>query len=53
LHSGNEPADRLGLVNDLLIALTAWRVGAAVITRNASDFQRIQAHLRGLRVVSP
>src|SRR5713101_7182947 len=23
-HRGNEPADRLGPVNDLLIALTAW-----------------------------
>lgn len=50
---GSEPADRLSPVNDLLIALTAWRVGAAVITRNTRDFQRIQAHLRGLQIVSP
>jgi predicted nucleic acid-binding protein len=49
---GNEPRDRLGPVNDLLIALTAWRIGAAVITRNAQDFNRIQGELPGLRIVS-
>jgi predicted nucleic acid-binding protein len=49
---GNEPADRLGPVNDLLIALTAWRIGAAVITRNVEDFHRIQGQLPGLRIVS-
>src|SRR5437899_1613985 len=49
---GNEPADRLGPVNDLLIALTAWRIGAAVLTRNVQDFHRIQGQLPGLRIVS-
>lgn len=51
--AGTEPMDRLGPIDDLLIALTAWRIGAAVITRNAKDFQRIQAQLPGLRIVSP
>jgi len=50
---GSEPADRLGPINDLLIALTAWRIGAAVLTQNTKDFQRIQAQLTGLRIVSP
>jgi len=53
LHSpGSEPADRLGPINDLLIALTAWRIGAAVLTRNKQDFRRIQPQLPGLRVVT-
>src|SRR5713226_7345181 len=39
LHSaGNEPLDRLAPINDLLIALTAWRIGAAVLTGNIRDF---------------
>ena len=50
---GSEPADRLASINDLLIALTAWRIGAAVVTRNAADFQRIQTRLPGLRVIIP
>jgi predicted nucleic acid-binding protein len=53
LHSrGSEPADRLGPVNDVLIALTAWRIGAAVLTRNIQEFRRIQAQLPGLRIVT-
>ncbi len=51
--AGAEPADRLAPINDLLIALTAWRIGAAVVTRNTVDFQRIQRHLPGLRIVAP
>ncbi len=54
LHTlSNRPGDRLGMINDLLIALTAWRIGAAVVTRNAKHFQRIGAHLPGLRIVVP
>ena len=45
--------DRLGPMNDLLIALTAWRIGAAVVTRNVSDYERIASHVRGLRVTVP
>jgi len=46
-------ADRLGPMNDVLIALTAWRIGATVVTRNLSDFRRIARELRGLRVAAP
>ncbi len=49
----SEPADRLGPINDLLIALAAWRIGAAALTRNLQDFRWIQAQLPGLRVVTP
>ncbi|MCI0545943.1 MAG: type II toxin-antitoxin system VapC family toxin [Candidatus Rokubacteria bacterium] len=45
--------DRLGPMNDLLIALTAWRIGAAVVTANHREFSRIAAHLPGLTVVEP
>jgi predicted nucleic acid-binding protein len=45
--------DRLGPLNDLLIALTAWRIGAAVITANRDEFHRIAGHLPGLVVVEP
>jgi predicted nucleic acid-binding protein len=45
--------DRLGVVNDLLIALTAWRIGATVVTANIEEFGRIQRHLPGLSVASP
>ncbi len=47
------PVDRLGPVNDLLIALTAWRIGATVVTSNLNEFQRIAGFLRGLSVVAP
>jgi len=52
-RKGEEPSDRLGPMNDLLIALTAWHIGAAVVTRNVADFRRIRKHLRGLRIVTP
>jgi len=46
-------ADRLGPMNDLLIALTAWQIGAVVVTSNLAEFGRIAAHVPGLLVVSP
>ena len=52
-HPGAEPADRLGPVNDILIALTARQIGATVVSQNVRDFQQIAAHLPGLRVVNP
>jgi predicted nucleic acid-binding protein len=45
--------DRLGPLNDLLIALTAWRIGAVVVTGNSDEFHRIAGHLPGLVVVEP
>jgi predicted nucleic acid-binding protein len=45
--------DRLGPINDLLIALTAWRLGAKVVTSNVTDFRRIQRRLSGLAVTEP
>ena len=45
--------DRLGPINDLLIALTAWRIGASVVTSNVGDFRRIQQRLSGLAVTEP
>lgn len=50
---GAEPDDRLGPINDILIALTARQIGATVVSANLDDFQRIAAHLPGLSVVSP
>jgi predicted nucleic acid-binding protein len=46
-------ADRLGPMNDLLIALTARQIGAAVVTSNLNDFQRIANRLPGLIIVPP
>ena len=40
--------DRLGDMNDLLIALSAWRLGATIVTSNEADFARLAAHLPGL-----
>jgi len=40
-------------MNDLLIALTAWRIGAAVVTANSGEFSRIAEHLPGLVVAEP
>jgi predicted nucleic acid-binding protein len=45
--------DRLGPVNDLLIALTARQIGATVLTSNLDDFRRIGRHLPGLRILAP
>jgi predicted nucleic acid-binding protein len=45
--------DRLGPVNDLLIALTARQIGSTVLTSNLDDFSRIARHLPGLRIVAP
>ena len=54
LHgSGSRMRDRLGPMNDLLIALTAWRIGAAVVTANIREFGRIAEHLPGLAVADP
>ncbi len=54
LHSdGSGLGDRLGPLNDLLIALTARQIGATVVTGNLSEFRRIAIHLPGLKVVAP
>ena len=54
LHGdGANLLDRLGPMNDLLIALTAWRIGASVVTGNSGEFNRIAQHLPGLVVVEP
>ncbi len=45
--------DRLGPVNDLLIALTARQIGATVLTSNVDDFEQIARHLPGLRIAAP
>ncbi len=46
-------SDRLGPINDLLIALTARHIGATVITRNITEFSRISEHLQGLSIANP
>ena len=46
-------ADRLGPLNDLLIALTARQIGATVVTGNLQEFRQIASHLPGLKVVAP
>ena len=54
LHGdGRGLRDRLGVVNDLLIALSAWRIGATVVTANVDEFSRIQRQLSGLSVAPP
>ena len=54
LHGdGSGLDDRLGPINDLLIALTARQIGATVLTSNLDDFSRIARHLPGLRIVAP
>jgi predicted nucleic acid-binding protein len=54
LHgTGARTRDRLGPLNDLLIALTAWRIGATVVTANSREFGRIAEHLPGLVVADP
>ena len=37
----------------LLIALPAWRIGAAVVTAHSGEFARIAEHLPGLVVAAP
>jgi predicted nucleic acid-binding protein len=54
LHGdGSGLGDRLGPVNDLLIALTARQMGATVVTGHLTEFQQIAGHLSGLKVVAP
>jgi predicted nucleic acid-binding protein len=54
LHGdGEHLADRLGPVNDVLIALTARSIGAAVVTINLREFGRIAEQLPGLMVLAP
>jgi predicted nucleic acid-binding protein len=50
---GKGLTDRLGAVNDILIALSAWRIGALVVTSNVDDFARIGKHLAGFRWTAP
>ena len=45
--------DRLGPMNDLLIALTAREIGATIVTANVLDFRRIPAKVFGIKVVGP
>jgi predicted nucleic acid-binding protein len=52
-QSGRGRTDRLGPIDDVLIALTAWQIGATVVTSNLADFRRIAASLPSLSVVSP
>ena len=52
-NSAAWPQDRLGPVNDILIAVTAFRMGATVITENEKDFSRIASHLPGFRFSTP
>jgi tRNA(fMet)-specific endonuclease VapC len=54
LHGdGSGLADRLGPVNDLLIALTARQMGATVVTNNLQEFHQIAAHVSGLKIAAP
>jgi predicted nucleic acid-binding protein len=50
---GSGLLDRLGVINDLLIALTARHIGATVITNNVGEFRRIASRLPGLTVTAP
>jgi predicted nucleic acid-binding protein len=54
LHGdGSGIADRLGPINDLLIALTARQIGATVVTGNLQELRQIATRLTGLKMVSP
>ncbi len=54
LHGdGSGLADRLGPINDLLIALTAAQMGATVVTSNVQEFHQIAAHVSGLKIAAP
>ncbi|MBI2218583.1 MAG: type II toxin-antitoxin system VapC family toxin [Candidatus Rokubacteria bacterium] len=52
-QGGRGLADRLGPIDDLLIALTAWQIGATLVTANLAEFHRIAASLPGLSVAAP
>lgn len=45
--------DRLGPMNDVLIALTAREIGATVVTSNVLEFRRIAAKVPGLKIAAP
>lgn len=45
--------DRLGPMNDVLIALTAREIGATVVTSNVLEFRRIATKVPGLKVTAP
>lgn len=45
--------DRLGPMNDVLIALTAREIGATVLTNNLLEFRRIASKIQGLKVAAP
>ena len=46
-------SDRLGPMNDVLIALTAREIGATVVTSNVLEFRRIAGKVPGLKVSAP
>ena len=50
---GSGLEDRLGPVNDLLIALAARQIGATVLTSNLEEFHQIAKCLPGLRMAAP
>lgn len=50
---GSGRADRLGPINDFLIALTARQIGATVVTNNLNEFRRLAEHVPGVAVVAP
>ncbi len=45
--------DRLGPMNDVLIALTAREIGATIVTGNILEFRRIAGKVPGLKVAAP
>jgi predicted nucleic acid-binding protein len=53
LYGDGSGSDRLGAINDLLIALTARQMGATLVTSNLEEFRRIAAHVSGLQVAAP
>jgi predicted nucleic acid-binding protein len=50
---GSGLADRLGPMNDLLIALTARQMGATLVTSNLQEFRQIAAQVYRLKFVAP
>lgn len=50
---GSGLRDRLGAIDDLLIALTARQIGATVVTNNVGEFRRIAGCLPGLAITPP